>query len=147
MQLSETSREILQKFRMRIGIGIGTMRKAIFVYCRLPSGIRKTKDKGSKDLALMNCPLFYIPAICEDPEIKERIIQLRSEQETKLKEAAVKKIRRSVSSNSRTQSIRRTSQRDKGLTTKRDAADEALVLMSMTNNHDKVRLVPCHSSL
>ena len=73
-------------------------------------------------------------AICEDPEIKERIIQLRSEQETKAQDAARRKIRRSQSSNSRTQSIRRTSHRDKGLTSKKDAADEAQMLMAREIN-------------
>lgn len=67
-------------------------------------------------------------AICEDPEMKERIIELKSEQETR-QDAARRKLPRTQSSNSRTQSIRRTSQRDKGLTSKRDAADEAQKLL------------------
>lgn len=64
--------------------------------------------------------------ICEDPEIRERIEQLRSEQETKrLAEAQRKRVRRSQSNNTRTQSVRRTSLRDKTLTSKKDAVEEA----------------------
>ncbi len=73
-------------------------------------------------------------AICEDPEIKERIIQLRNEQEVKKEAANSRKLKRTQSSNSRTQSIRRTSQRDKGLATKRDTANEASILMSRENS-------------
>ncbi|KAE8753046.1 hypothetical protein FOCC_FOCC000391 [Frankliniella occidentalis] len=63
--------------------------------------------------------------ICEDAELRERIIQLRSEQETKrAAEAQRKRVRRSQS-NTRTQSVRRTSIRDKTLTSKKDAQDEA----------------------
>uniref|UniRef100_A0A336KRN3 Protein phosphatase 1 regulatory subunit 16A n=1 Tax=Culicoides sonorensis TaxID=179676 RepID=A0A336KRN3_CULSO len=64
--------------------------------------------------------------ICEDPEIRERIEQLRTEQETKrLAEAQRKRVRRSQSNNTRTQSVRRTSLRDKTLTSKKDAVEEA----------------------
>ncbi|XP_058463563.1 protein phosphatase 1 regulatory subunit 16A-like isoform X3 [Malaya genurostris] len=64
--------------------------------------------------------------ICEDPEIRERIEQLKSEQESKrLAEAQRKRVRRSQSNNTRAQSVRRTSLRDKGLTTKKDAVEEA----------------------
>lgn len=63
--------------------------------------------------------------ICEDAELRERIIQLKSEQETKkAAEAQRKRVRRSQS-NTRTQSVRRTSIRDKTLTTKKDAQEEA----------------------
>ncbi|KAK3910574.1 Protein phosphatase 1 regulatory subunit 16A [Frankliniella fusca] len=63
--------------------------------------------------------------ICEDAELRERIIQLRSEQETKrAAEAQRKRVRRSQS-NTRTQSVRRTSIRDKTLTSKKDAQEEA----------------------
>lgn len=62
--------------------------------------------------------------ICEDPEIKERILELRNEQETKRQAEARRKVRRSQS-NTRTQSVRRTSLRDKGLTARRDAVEEA----------------------
>ncbi|XP_017776693.1 PREDICTED: protein phosphatase 1 regulatory inhibitor subunit 16B isoform X2 [Nicrophorus vespilloides] len=65
--------------------------------------------------------------ICEDPELKDRIVQLKLEQETKRQAEAHKrtKVRRSQSSNTRTQSVRRTSLRDKGLTARRDAVEEA----------------------
>uniref|UniRef100_A0AAR5P5I3 Protein phosphatase 1 regulatory subunit 16A n=2 Tax=Dendroctonus ponderosae TaxID=77166 RepID=A0AAR5P5I3_DENPD len=62
--------------------------------------------------------------ICEDPDIKERILELRTEQETKRQAEAKRKVRRSQS-NTRTQSVRRTSLRDKGLTARRDAVEEA----------------------
>ncbi|XP_061387566.1 protein phosphatase 1 regulatory subunit 12A-like, partial [Musca vetustissima] len=63
--------------------------------------------------------------ICEDPEIRERIEQLKTEQESKrLAEAQRRRVRRSQSNNTRAQSVRRTSLRDKTLTTKKDAAEE-----------------------
>jgi hypothetical protein len=70
--------------------------------------------------------------ICEDVEMKERIIQLRSEMETRGM-GGVRRVKRSQSSNSRTQSIRRTSHRDKALATKRDVADEAQMLLTLTH--------------
>ncbi|XP_011503232.1 PREDICTED: protein phosphatase 1 regulatory subunit 16A isoform X2 [Ceratosolen solmsi marchali] len=64
--------------------------------------------------------------ICEDPEIRERIMELKTEQESKkLREAQNRRVRRSQSINTRTQSVRRTSIRDKVLTTKKDAQEEA----------------------
>ncbi|XP_051169443.1 protein phosphatase 1 regulatory subunit 16A isoform X2 [Leptopilina boulardi] len=64
--------------------------------------------------------------ICEDLEIRERIMELKTEQESKrLREAQGRRIRRSQSINTRTQSVRRTSIRDKVLTTKKDAQEEA----------------------
>ncbi|XP_031640408.1 protein phosphatase 1 regulatory subunit 16A isoform X2 [Contarinia nasturtii] len=63
--------------------------------------------------------------ICEDMEIRERIEQLKSEQESKrLAEAQRRRVRRSQSNNTRAQSVRRTSLRDKTLTTKKDAQEE-----------------------
>lgn len=63
--------------------------------------------------------------ICEDPELRERILQLRSEQETKrLQETKKRGVNRSQS-NTRTQSVRRTSIRDKTIITKKDAVEEA----------------------
>ncbi|XP_055312649.1 protein phosphatase 1 regulatory subunit 16A isoform X2 [Sitodiplosis mosellana] len=63
--------------------------------------------------------------ICEDAEIRERIEQLKSEQESKrLAEAQRRRVRRSQSNNTRAQSVRRTSLRDKTLTTKKDAVEE-----------------------
>ncbi|XP_039285749.1 protein phosphatase 1 regulatory subunit 16A [Nilaparvata lugens] len=64
--------------------------------------------------------------ICEDPELKERILELRSEQETKrLQEAQRRRVKRTQSNNTRTQSVRRTSIRDKTLTSKKEAVEEA----------------------
>ncbi|XP_012262201.1 protein phosphatase 1 regulatory subunit 16A isoform X4 [Athalia rosae] len=64
--------------------------------------------------------------ICEDPELRERIMELKTEQESKrLQEAQKRRVRRSQSINTRTQSVRRTSIRDKVLTTKKDAQEEA----------------------
>ncbi|KAG4066558.1 hypothetical protein HA402_007194 [Bradysia odoriphaga] len=63
--------------------------------------------------------------ICEDAEIRERIEQLKTEQESKrLAEAQRRRVRRSQSNNTRAQSVRRTSLRDKTLTTKKDAVEE-----------------------
>ncbi|XP_030372839.1 protein phosphatase 1 regulatory subunit 16A isoform X2 [Scaptodrosophila lebanonensis] len=68
--------------------------------------------------------------ICEDPEIRERIEQLKTEQESKrLAEAQRRRVRRSQSNNTRAQSVRRTSLRDKTLTTKKDAVEEARLRM------------------
>ncbi|KAG8233985.1 hypothetical protein J437_LFUL014446, partial [Ladona fulva] len=67
--------------------------------------------------------------ICEDPELRERIGQLLMEQETRRKqEAGQRRLRRSQSNNKRTQSVRRTSIRDKNLTTKKDAQEEAKLM-------------------
>lgn len=68
----------------------------------------------------------YIPDICEDPELRERIMELRTEQESKRQqEAARRRVKRTQSNNTRTQSVRRTSIRDKTLTSKKDAVEEA----------------------
>merc|ERR1719251_569269 len=63
--------------------------------------------------------------ITEDPEIKERLVEL-AEQRLKLSEP---RVRRGRSSSTRTHSIRRTSLRDKMKTTKKDVADEGLIYM------------------
>lgn len=69
---------------------------------------------------------IFVLDICEDPELRERIKHLRTEQESKrLQEQQRKRVRRSQSNNTRTQSVRRTSIRDKTLTTKKDTAEEA----------------------
>ncbi|KAL1129233.1 hypothetical protein AAG570_013762 [Ranatra chinensis] len=62
--------------------------------------------------------------ICEDPELRERIIELRTEQESK-REAQRRRVRRTQSNNRRARSVRRTSIRDRGLPAKKDAAEEA----------------------
>jgi protein phosphatase 1 regulatory subunit 16A len=60
--------------------------------------------------------------ICEDPDIKERLLQLK-EQRMQLGQP---RVRRTRSASTRTQSIRRTSLREKMNTTKRDVQDEKL---------------------
>lgn len=70
--------------------------------------------------------------ICEDPELRERILQLRSEQESKkAQEAQKRKVKRTQSNNTRTQSVRRTSIRDKSLTSKKDAVEEARLRLTL----------------
>lgn len=61
--------------------------------------------------------------ICEDPELKERIIQLKSEMETK-RACTSHKLKRSHSSNTRSQSVRRTSIREKSQISRREAREE-----------------------
>lgn len=76
----------------------------------------------------------YCIDICEDPELRERILQLRSEQETKrLQETKKRGVNRSQS-NTRTQSVRRTSIRDKTIITKKDAVEEARRLAQEVSN-------------
>lgn len=78
-------------------------------------------------ITLFPCILIFLCVvdICEDPEIRERIMELKTEQESKrLREAQGRRVRRSQSINTRTQSVRRTSIRDKVLTTKKDAQEE-----------------------
>ncbi|XP_076337385.1 protein phosphatase 1 regulatory subunit 16A-like isoform X1 [Tachypleus tridentatus] len=62
--------------------------------------------------------------ICEDPELRERIIQLKSEMEIK-RAAQPHKLRRSHSQNTRSQSVRRTSIREKTQISRREAREEA----------------------
>lgn len=64
--------------------------------------------------------------ICEDPDLKARILQLKSEMESK-RAAAVSsnRLRRSHSQNTRSHSIRRTSVREKAQIAKREAIEEA----------------------
>ncbi|XP_050429744.1 protein phosphatase 1 regulatory subunit 16A [Adelges cooleyi] len=70
--------------------------------------------------------------ICEDPDLRDRILQLRNEQETK-KEAQKWRIRRTQSNNTRAQSVRRTSIREKTLTSKKDAVEEARLRIEAQN--------------
>ncbi|XP_018320574.1 protein phosphatase 1 regulatory inhibitor subunit 16B isoform X2 [Agrilus planipennis] len=74
--------------------------------------------------------------ICEDPELKERIRQLKTEQENKrLLENQKKRVRRSQS-NTRVHSVRRTSLRDRGMTARRDAVEEARLRMEAEHNRN-----------
>ena len=63
--------------------------------------------------------------ICEDPELKERIVQLKNEMETKRNSSHSNRLKRSHSSNTRTQSVRRTSIREKSQISRREAKLEA----------------------
>lgn len=76
--------------------------------------------------------------ICEDPEIRERIELLRTEQESKrMAEAQKRRVRRSASSNNtRVSSVRRTSLRDKTLTTKKDAREETRLRMKAQEGYN-----------
>ena len=71
--------------------------------------------------------------ICEDPEIKDRLIQLK-EQRLLLERP---RVRRSRSASTRTQSIRRTSLREKMNTTKRDVQDEKLYFIQNFDTNAK----------
>lgn len=64
--------------------------------------------------------------ICEDPDLKSRILQLKTEIESK-KLVSSSRLRRSHSQNKRTQSIRRTSIREKSQIAKREAIEEARI--------------------
>ncbi|RWS03465.1 protein phosphatase 1 regulatory subunit 16A-like protein [Dinothrombium tinctorium] len=73
--------------------------------------------------------------ICEDPELKERIIQLKSEMETK-KSTHSNRLRRSHSQNTRSQSVRRTSIREKSQISRREAREEARLRQEQSENND-----------
>lgn len=64
--------------------------------------------------------------ICEDPDLKNRILQLKSEIESK-KAVSSGRLRRSHSQNTRSHSIRRTSIREKSQIAKREAIAEARI--------------------
>lgn len=101
------------------------------------------KPTPSTPLYFLNFPgnsnpstLFLIPLfldICEDLELRERILQLKNEQDSKRQAEAQKRRVRRSQSNTRTQSVRRTSLRDKGLTARRDAVEEARLRMQAEN--------------
>lgn len=97
-------------------------------YDETPAGIYVLKTTAKSVLSYYFLR-FSLVDICEDPEIKERIVQLRTEQESKRQAAAQRKRVKKSSSNTRTQSVRRTSLRDKGLTQRRDAVEEARLRM------------------
>merc|ERR550532_2114103 len=67
--------------------------------------------------------------ITEDPEIKERLVEL-AEQRLRLSEP---RVRRGRSASTRTHSIRRTSLRDKMKTTKKDVTEEGMMYMKTVN--------------
>ncbi|XP_014243427.1 protein phosphatase 1 regulatory subunit 16A isoform X1 [Cimex lectularius] len=82
--------------------------------------------------------------ICEDPELRERIVELKTEQESK-KMAEKRRVRRSQSNNSRAHSVRRTSLRERGLTSKRDAVQEAKLRLQAAQPTPVGESVPANS--
>ncbi|XP_074595236.1 protein phosphatase 1 regulatory subunit 16A-like isoform X2 [Brevipalpus obovatus] len=76
--------------------------------------------------------------ICEDPELKERIVQLRSEMETKRNSTHSLRLKRSHSQNTRSQSVRRTSIREKSQISRREAREEARLRQEKTQNGDEI---------
>lgn len=73
--------------------------------------------------------------ICEDPELRDRILALKSEQESKkLAEVTRRHVKRTQSNNTRAQSVRRTSIRDKVLITKKDTREEARLRLQAVNH-------------
>lgn len=77
--------------------------------------------------------------ICEDPELKERIVQLKNEMETKRNSSHSNRLKRSHSSNTRTQSVRRTSIREKSQISRREAKLEAK--MRSQGNSDGINTI------
>ena len=71
--------------------------------------------------------------ICEDPELKERIVELRNEMETK-KASHSLRLKRSHSQNTRSQSVRRTSIREKSQISRREAREEARLRVESSQN-------------
>lgn len=76
--------------------------------------------------------------ITEDPDIKDRLVEL-AEQRLRLAEPRLKKGR---SSSTRTHSIRRTSLRDKMKTTKKDVAEEGLIYMKSVTKPSRSETSP-----
>jgi hypothetical protein len=74
--------------------------------------------------------------ICEDPELKERIIQLKNELETK-KATHPNRLKRSHSQNTRSHSVRRVSIREKSQIAKREAREEARIRHEQESHEDE----------
>jgi protein phosphatase 1 regulatory subunit 16A len=74
--------------------------------------------------------------ICEDPELKERIIQLKNELETK-KASNPNRLKRSHSQNTRSHSVRRVSIREKSQIAKREAREEARIRHEQESHEDE----------
>ncbi|KAK8385935.1 hypothetical protein O3P69_010589 [Scylla paramamosain] len=84
--------------------------------------------------------------ICEDAELRERIMQLINELETRRLHDNTRRIRR-AHSNTRTQSVRRTSIREKTLTPKKEAQEEARIRLQLENKKKPLENSPASSSL
>ncbi|KAG1677111.1 Protein phosphatase 1 regulatory subunit 16A [Nymphon striatum] len=79
--------------------------------------------------------------ICEDLELKERILQLKSEVEIK-RQTQTHKLKRSQSQNTRSHSVRRTSIREKSQISRREAREEAKLWQSKhTQEKEQVDLL------
>lgn len=78
--------------------------------------------------------------ICEDPDLKNRILQLKSEIESK-RAISSNRLRRSQSQNTRTHSIRRTSIREKAQIAKREAIAEARIWHEKASHDDSVDVI------
>ena len=79
--------------------------------------------------------------MCEDPELKERILQLQSEMESK-RGSLSNKLKRTHSSNTRSQSIRRTSIREKNQISRREAREEGRIMRQDVIEDDNVTTEP-----
>ncbi|CAG0925303.1 unnamed protein product, partial [Notodromas monacha] len=75
--------------------------------------------------------------ICEDPDVRDRILQLRNEQEREIREKTRdQRLRRTQSTNTRTQSVRRHSIRDKAQTPRKEAREEARIRLQQAFNQE-----------
>ncbi|XP_050725807.1 protein phosphatase 1 regulatory subunit 16A-like isoform X2 [Eriocheir sinensis] len=84
--------------------------------------------------------------ICEDAELRDRIMQLINELETKRLHDHTRRIRR-AHSNTRTQSVRRTSIREKTLTPKKEAQEEARIRLQLENKKKPLEDSPALGAL
>ncbi|KAH7642320.1 ankyrin repeat domain containing protein 24 [Dermatophagoides farinae] len=76
--------------------------------------------------------------ICEDPDLKNRILQLKTEIDAK-KAINSTRLRRSHSTNTRSHSIRRTSIREKSQIAKREAIEEARIWHEKAGESDDIK--------
>ncbi|XP_027198545.2 protein phosphatase 1 regulatory subunit 16A-like [Dermatophagoides pteronyssinus] len=76
--------------------------------------------------------------ICEDPDLKSRILQLKTEIDAK-KAVNSTRLRRSHSTNTRSHSIRRTSIREKSQIAKREAIEEARIWHEKAGESDEIK--------
>lgn len=104
----------------------------IFFYCYNQLEVLEILVQNGADLNAKTKNDETPADICEDPDLRDRILQLRNEQETK-KEAQKRRVRRTQSNNTRAQSVRRTSIREKTLTSKKDAVEEARLRIEAQN--------------
>ncbi|XP_013777711.1 protein phosphatase 1 regulatory inhibitor subunit 16B-like [Limulus polyphemus] len=94
-------------------------------WCKYP-GVLEMLVHGGADLSATTKNGETPFDICEDPELKMVLTELKTQMETDSK-THVHDIRRSQSQNSRSQSVRRTSIRDKNKISRREALEEAML--------------------